>query len=218
MLVVIAIIAILAALLLPALGRAKARSKQVSCVSSLRQVGVGFALLLQEEYERFPDARSLKSALGYKPWTTWPPSDPRGGWAAVALSNQLPDEVWICPSIAASPLKDAPQSFQAFRQDITNAIATYWLWRFDRRDDPVALDNFWGKSVEQSVADLRGANNPQAGIPNGPSEAELAVDPYYPRTVGSLPVELKGRAVHPRGRNRLMLDFHVEFTKDARLD
>jgi hypothetical protein len=110
-----------------------------------------------------------------------------------------------------------PQTTQAYRTDRTNAVVTYWLWRFDRRDDPVPLDNFWGKTIEQSVVDLREAKNPQAGTPSGPVEVEWVVDPYFPNTVSSLPSDLKGRAVHARGRNRLMLDARAEFARDRRL-
>ena len=54
LLVVIAIIAILAALLLPALGRAKARAQRIACVSNLRQVGIPLQLWGEDHTGRFP--------------------------------------------------------------------------------------------------------------------------------------------------------------------
>ena len=216
--IVIAIIAILASLLLPALARAKERTRRVACLSNLRQIDLGFRMYLSEQRDRFPDRRDLKTSLGYRPWTSWPPSDPRGGWAAIVLSNQFGnDAIWMCPGILTPPLRNATQAVQAARAPDHRSQVSYWLWRFDRTNDPVEIDNFWGKTPEQALVDLRAANNPQAGQPESPSDVELVVDPYFPNTIPTVPPELKGLAAHSSGRNRLMLDGHAQFLRDSRL-
>ena len=217
LLVSIAVIAILAALLLPAFGRAKAKSHQAVCLVHLRQIGIGFDVMLSENEDRFPDRRDLKDTLGYQPWATWPPSDPRGGWAAVVLASHVPsDRVWYCPAMKKSVLRDAPQSLQEARLGDPDSQVSYWLWRFDRTNNPVPLDNFWGKTIDQCVYDLQAAASPTMTYPAGPTDVEMAVDPYYPNTIAALPPDIRGRAVHLRGRNRLFLDTHAEFFRDPR--
>lgn len=218
LMVVIAIIAILGALLLPALVGAKERARRAVCLSNLKQVGYGFHLHLGDHNDHFPDRRDLKSALGYKPWSTWPPSDPRGGWAAVVLSNEVPaGPVWVCPALAASKLRHAPQSVQSTFPGESQCRVGYWFWRFDRTNDPVRLDNFWGKTPQQAVRDLQRANNPFIKFPYGVSDIELGVDPYFPGTVASLPDDLRGIAVHAGGHNQLALDGRAEFIRDTRV-
>jgi prepilin-type N-terminal cleavage/methylation domain-containing protein/prepilin-type processing-associated H-X9-DG protein len=219
LLVVIAIIAILAALLLPVLSRAKRRAHQSACLANLKQIGVAIEIYLADHEGRFPDRRDLKSSLpgGYRPWTSWPPSDPRGGWAAVVFQNSgSTAPLWSCPSAVTSPVGNAVQSAQATATVSNAPVSRYWLWRFDRIDDPVPLDNFWERTPEAAASSLREANNPTAGIPNGPVDVELVVDPYYPATIPTVLPELKGRAIHPGGRNRSFLDGHVQYVKDAR--
>ncbi len=219
LLVVIAIIAILAAVLFPVFARAKGKAKQTTCLSNLRQTGLGFELYIDDWDDRLPDRRDLKSSLpgGYRPWSSWPPSDPRAGWAESLLQpyvNTL--GLWQCPSVQGGPLQTAVQVSQAISSDPNQPKSSYWLWRFDRPDDPVPLDDLWGKTPDQSVIDLQKANNPQAGSPKSVAEVEMAVDPYFPKTIPSVPAALKGFAVHFGGRNRQFLDWHVKFLKDGR--
>jgi prepilin-type N-terminal cleavage/methylation domain-containing protein/prepilin-type processing-associated H-X9-DG protein len=219
LLVVIAIIAILAAILFPVFAKARERARQTACLNNLKQIGVAFFLYVEDSDGRMPDRRDLKSSLpgGFRPWNTWPPSDPRAGWAAVALQPYLRSRgVWLCPSVAGSPLQSAEQVIQRAPTPSGEVLTGYWLWRFDHEDAVVPRDNFWGKSVSQAVRDLRAENNPQAGIPDGPSDVELAVDPYFPRTIPTVEDALKGKAVHSGGRNRLFLDNHVRYLRDNR--
>lgn len=222
LLVVIAIIGILAGLLMSTLTRARGTARKAACVSNLRQQGLAWRMHLDDADGRFPDRRDLKTGLpgGYKPWSTWPVSDPRSGWAAVELLGGPLDDarVLVCPSVQHGPLRDAEEVWQFGGADTNTAPAVnYWMWRFDRIDDPVPLDNFWGKTETQVVRDLRTENNPFIGTPAGPVEVELVVDPYFPRTVPTVADELRGWSAHLGGRNRLILDGHVDHFKDARV-
>jgi len=218
LLVVIAIIAILAAILFPVFAQAKAAAQKSVCLSNLRQIGTAMEMYEDDYDSLLPDRRDLKSSLpgGYKPFTSWPPSDPRSGWALILLEPYTKnDAIWVCPSTKGL-FSNTQQVVQQTTPSATEHITTYWMWRFDRPDVPTPLDDFWGKSEDQAVADLQASGNPTVGVVTGTPDVEMVVDPYFPATIPTVSSDLKSRSTHFGGRNRLFLDDHVKYLKDIR--
>jgi prepilin-type N-terminal cleavage/methylation domain-containing protein/prepilin-type processing-associated H-X9-DG protein len=222
LLIVIAIIAILAAILLPTLAAAKQSAQKTACLSNLKEIGSAFMMSLGDNSDRFPDRRDLKGSLlgGYHPWSSWPPSDPRGGWAPAVLQNAGADyRIWSCPTAVNSPVGNVVQTVQSVSSVTNTPVTRYWLWRFDRTNDmstPAMLEDFWGKTATKAVSDLAAANDPLVGPIVGPSDVEMTVDAYFPKTAPTVSPNLRGWTIHPGGRNRVFLDGHVQFIRDAR--
>lgn len=216
LLVVIAIIAILAAILFPVFSRAKEAAKRTGCLGNLRQIGTAFSLYLGDSDDHLPDRRDLKSSLpgGFRPWSGWPPSDPRAGWANVILDPYTKaDALWSCPSMIGSVME---REIRVRQPAAEGHFSHFWMWRFDQMTDPIPLDNLWGKSPDTAVADLQAADSPFVGYPNGVADVELVVDPYFPRTNPAVPLSLRGLTPHSGGRNRLFLDIHARWFRDIR--
>lgn len=110
LLVVIAIIAILAAILFPVFARARENARRTSCVSNLKQLGLGFMQYTQDYDEKYPQPNPIYSgsygSLSAS-YATFPPNATdgvtnnaisMGMWAAVILPYTKSPQIMSCPS------------------------------------------------------------------------------------------------------------------------
>jgi prepilin-type N-terminal cleavage/methylation domain-containing protein/prepilin-type processing-associated H-X9-DG protein len=93
LLVVIAIIAILAAILFPVFARAREKARQTSCLSNLKQLGLGLVMYAQDYDEKFPTYFWGEGNAGQANSCTW-----WGGIYPYVKNIQL----FACPSSSSN--------------------------------------------------------------------------------------------------------------------
>lgn len=104
LLVVVAIIAILAAMLLPALSRARERARSAVCMSNLKQLGLAL-LQYTEDYNGYlPTCGALNITEGNRTVFYWKVFG-RSYFTGIDpyVGKKYPHDIWVCPSWKKSP-------------------------------------------------------------------------------------------------------------------
>jgi prepilin-type N-terminal cleavage/methylation domain-containing protein/prepilin-type processing-associated H-X9-DG protein len=193
LLVVVAVIALLMAILLPALGRARERAKTVRCLANLRAIGQGL-VVYQDANDGFvvpsynmPTPGTYAGAIG----------DLLDGWCAildrdgvVRASSGLKNNVFFCPNTLDIPGMDGgqtgydqnkPSGYQDWPTQFTSAGGDSAT-----RTDPTLPIAGFGNSNGPYQHEIRCGYwlNAQNPIGSAPTTATPPPCPYYTQTVG----------------------------------
>jgi prepilin-type N-terminal cleavage/methylation domain-containing protein/prepilin-type processing-associated H-X9-DG protein len=129
LLVVIAIIAILAAILFPVFAQAREAARKASCLSNLRQIGMGFLMYSQDYDEKFPDG----GYGGPRNWEVNPEVNPYPSLGGVlCLDAGGPYAGYVNPAIPGEAFTGCRYGYEFYRIlmhiQVNPYIKNHGLW------------------------------------------------------------------------------------------
>jgi len=131
LLVVIAIIGILAAILLPALARAREAARRASCANNLKQWGLVYKMYANEWNGKFPTYAKWRCGLGGDEERLWWPSGVADGYALYPEYLTDPN-IWFCPSDPHNSFRDY-EDYGPWRPCYFGNTESYVYWGYMSR-------------------------------------------------------------------------------------
>ncbi len=207
LLFVIAIIAILAAMLLPALSAARARARAATCVSNLKMVGTGM-LMYNNDNEYYPDNVGLVIMVPFRYYTLVGGGATTGNLAVYLRPyldtdiapnqytkvSQRYNEMWRCPGNTVPDTETNPAYYIANNRQINSTVDSV-IWR-----GPFGQ----GGVKPWSVSEL------EKNLPPASCWLMEDIDKY---NVSWQAPQNTWQPAHNQGRNVLYADGHVDWVK-----
>ena len=187
---VIAVMALLAALLLPALSKGKATARSTACKSNLREIGIALNLYVQA-FHQYPPSVLIVS--------TWSPQ--RQTWGISDFSSLLPyvgdaSSVFNCPEAKATNLSTYDQLIVGFGDYGYNGFGTGF-----QKQLALGLG-----AVNQTPISESGVKVPTDMVAIGDSTSASAIEPFT-----NVMDQVSSR--HNNGANIVFCDGHIEYGK-----
>ncbi|HJN14002.1 MAG TPA: DUF1559 domain-containing protein [Armatimonadota bacterium] len=195
LLVVIAIIAILAAILFPVFARAREKARQSSCLSNIKQLGLGCMMYTQDYDERLP--------IGWSVWLAGqnPCSLGSGTWRVLTEPYVKNRQLWECPSVDGQP------SCAVYGMNIR-----LWIMKDSSIDRPAEVC-LLAEAAQWAPVPAGNAADPQSwGAPNGNAHWNVSFpgDVHFDGT-GCGACARRPYAHHNEGLNICFADGHVKW-------
>jgi prepilin-type N-terminal cleavage/methylation domain-containing protein/prepilin-type processing-associated H-X9-DG protein len=189
LLVVIAIIAILASILFPVFARARENARRSSCLSNMKQIGLGIKQYQQDYDEMFPPRKNLGATL---------PVDQYGGWPILIQPYVKSEQIFQCPSEPNAP------------GGMTSGTAVDYFYNYSLG----SKDNGSGGEIQGGVSE---ASLPfvTSTVMNGDAHTKVSTNTSFDITYS--PEDITASKRHLEGANYAFADGHAKWLRPEKI-